>query len=65
MGLAGVNGAFSGVPTVDIRRNQLEFHSPIGRDGLFVGFAGLIVQNLQVHDQLAILEALYDGVVCY
>ena len=65
MGLAGVNGAFGGVPVVDVRWNQLEFNAPIGGDGLFVGFAGLVVQYLKFHEQLAILEALYGGIVGY
>ena len=66
MGLEGANGPFGGVPAMDVRRwNQLEFDAPIGGDGLFVGFACFIVQYLKFHKQLAILEALHDGIVGY
>ena len=67
MGLEGVNSAFGGVPAVDMRRNQLELYSLIRRDcdGLCVGLAGLIVQYLEVHDQLAIREALRDDIARY
>ena len=44
-------------------QDQLEFYSPIRHDGLFVGLAGLIVQYLEVHEQLAILEVLHDDSV--
>jgi hypothetical protein len=65
MGLEGANSAFGGIPAVDVRWNQLEFYSPVRRDGVFVSLAGLIVQYLEVHDQLAILEALRDDIARY
>ena len=65
MGLNGADDVFDGVPAVDVRRNQLEFNAPIGGDDLLVGFAGLIVQNLQVHNQLAILQSLHGIIVGY
>ena len=65
VGFECLNSAFGAIPAVDVWWNQLEFNASIGGDGLLVGFAGIVVQNLKVYDQLAILEALHDCIVGY
>ncbi len=43
------DGPFSSIAMVHLRGHQLKLGIPSERDGLLVGCAGLVVQDLEVH----------------
>ena len=55
--------ACSSVATVHLRGHQLKLGLPSAHDGLLVGSAGLIIQDLEVHWEAAGRETHHDGVV--
>jgi hypothetical protein len=48
---------------VHVGRNKLVSYSPLLLHQMFVLFVALVVQDLEVHKEVSVLEALYDDVV--
>ena len=58
------DGSLGDVALMNVWGHKLERASPRVLDGLFVGLAGLVVQDLQVDGVAALFEASNDAVVC-
>ena len=58
------DGSFGDVALMNVWGHKLERASPRVSDGLLVGLAGLVVQDLQVDGVAALFEAIHDAVVC-
>ena len=63
MRLEGLDGLFSSIVAVDVRRDKLILCIPFVFDVGFEVCTGLIVEDLEVHREAAFGEALHDGVV--
>ena len=64
MSFETADGSLDNVASMNVWGNKLERASPRVLDGLCVGLAGLIVQDLQVDGVTALFEASHDAVVC-
>ena len=53
------------VASMNVWGKNLERASPCVLDGLLVGLAGLVVQDLQVNSVAALFETRHDAVVCH
>ena len=58
------DGSLGNVASMNVWGHKLEHAYPRVLDGLFVGLAGLVVQDLQVDGMAALFEASHDMVVC-
>ncbi len=58
-----MDGLFDSVAAVDIRMDELVLCLPFVFGVGFEVFAGLIVEDLEVHCETAFGEAVHDGVV--
>ncbi len=63
MGFEGLDGSFGSIAAVDIRKDELVLCLPFVFDVGFEVFAGLVVEDLEVHCEAAFDEAVHDGVV--
>ena len=63
MGSEGLDGPFTGVATVDVRRNELEPSLPIFLDNVFVLIDGFVVEDLNINVVTAGLKSCYNGIV--
>ena len=57
------NGSLRYIPSVHVGRDKLEIFSPLILHRLPVFFAALIVQDLEVHEELSVFEALHDDIL--
>ena len=64
MRFKGADGPFYCVEEVNVWRDKLKFAAPLFLNGKFVGFTGLIVQNLYVDCVAIPFDAVYYAVVC-
>ena len=64
MSFESADGSLSDVALMNVWGQKLERASPRVLDGLLVGLAGLVVQDLQVDGVSARFEASHDAVVC-
>ena len=60
MRLEGVDGAFGGVTTIDIRGNDLELCPPLLLNVEFVDCAAFVVKDLEVNTMAVLCEAGRD-----
>ena len=58
------DGSLGDVASMNVWGHKLECASPRVLDGLFVGLAGLVFQDMQVDGVAAIFETRHDAVVC-
>ncbi len=58
-----MDGSFGSIAAVDIGRDELVLCLPFVFDVGFEVFAGLVVEDLEVHCEAAFGEAVHDGVV--
>ncbi len=58
-----MDGTFGSIAAVDIRRDKLVLCFPFVFDVGFEVFAGLVVEDLEVHCEAVFGEAVHDGVV--
>ncbi len=58
-----MDGSFGSVAAVDIRKDELVLCLPFVFDVGFEVFAGLVVEDLEVHCEATFGEAVHDGVV--
>ncbi len=63
MGFEGLDGSFSSVAAVNIRRDELVLCIPFVVDVGFEVCAGLVVKDLEVHCEAMFGEVVHDGVV--
>ncbi len=63
MGFEGLDGAFGSIAAVDIRRDKMVLCFSFVFDVGFEVFAGLVVEELEVHCEAPFGEAVHDGVV--
>ncbi len=63
MGFEGLDGSFGSIAAVDIRRDKLVLCLPFVFDVGFEVFAGLVVEDLEVHCEATFGEVVHDGVV--
>ena len=57
-----MDGSFGSVAVVDIRRDELVLCLPFVFDVGFEVFAGLVVEDLEVHCEATFSEAVHDEV---
>ena len=62
MRLEGVDGAFGGVTTMDIRSNNLELFPPLLLNVEFVDCAAFVVKDLEVNTMAVLCEAGRDSI---
>ncbi len=58
-----MDGSLGSIAAVDIRRDELVLCIPFVFDVGFEVFAGIAVEDLEVHCEAAFGEAVHDGVV--
>ncbi len=58
-----MDGLFGSIAAVDSRRDELVLCFPFVFDVCFEVFAGLVVEDLEVHCEAAFGETVHDGVV--
>ena len=63
MSFESADGSLGNVASMNVWGHKLERASPRVLDGLFVGLAGLVVQDFQVDGVAAIFETHHDVVV--
>ena len=64
MSFESADGSPGDVASMNVWGHKLERASPRVLDGLFVGLAGLVVQDLQFDGVAALFEASHDAVAC-
>ncbi len=63
MVLERVNSVFSPVLSMHVQGNKLEFYIPLEGDCFLVFCAGLVVENLEVHQETPCCQGCHNGIV--
>jgi hypothetical protein len=63
MVLECANSTFSPVSAMHVRWDKLEFCIPLEGDCFFVCHAGLVVENLEVHQETSGCQACHNGIL--